>query len=71
MQIEVVDDGSTDADKEALVKQTGKGRVEYYRQPENVGSLRNFETRLNRATGHYIHILHGDDKSKKWILQRN
>jgi glycosyltransferase involved in cell wall biosynthesis len=62
MQIEVVDDGSTDADVEALVKQVGKGRVDYYRQPVNVGSLRNFETCLNRATGHYIHMLHGDDK---------
>jgi glycosyltransferase involved in cell wall biosynthesis len=62
MQIEVVDDSSTDTDVEALVKEAGKGRVGYYRQPENVGSLRNFETCLNRATGHYIHILHGDDK---------
>lgn len=62
MQIEVVDDASTDADVETLVKQVGKGRVKYYRQPENVGSLRNFETCLNRATGQYIHMLHGDDK---------
>ena len=62
MQIEVVDDFSTDADIEALVLEIGKGRVGFYRQPENVGSLRNFETCLNRATGHYIHLLHGDDQ---------
>lgn len=62
MQIEVVDDASTDADVEALVQRIGKGRVSYFRQPENVGSVRNFETCLNRATGHYIHLLHGDDR---------
>jgi len=62
MQIEIVDDFSTDTDVEALVKEIGKGRVEYYRQPQNVGSLRNFETCLNRARGHYIHLLHGDDQ---------
>jgi glycosyltransferase involved in cell wall biosynthesis len=62
MQIEVVDDCSTDTDVESLVQEIGKGRVSYYRQPENVGSLRNFETCINRATGHYIHLLHGDDQ---------
>ncbi|MDO6391759.1 glycosyltransferase [Pontibacter sp. BT731] len=61
MQIEVVDDASTDANVEALVKQIGGGRIAYFRQPENVGSLRNFETCINRSRGELIHILHGDD----------
>jgi glycosyltransferase involved in cell wall biosynthesis len=64
MQIEVVDDFSTDTNVEALVDYIGKGRVKYFRQPENVGSLRNFETCLNRSTGQYIHMLHGDDLVK-------
>ena len=62
MQVEVVDDASTDADVAGLVSAVGKGRVKYYRQPENVGSLRNFETCLNRAQGQLVHLLHGDDK---------
>jgi glycosyltransferase involved in cell wall biosynthesis len=61
MQIEVIDDASTDGDVEALVHRIGKGRVGYFRQPENKGSLRNFETAINRAHGHLIHLLHGDD----------
>lgn len=61
MQIEVIDDGSTDADVRRLVEEIGKGRVGYYRQDKNVGSLRNFETCLNRARGHWVHLLHGDD----------
>ena len=64
MQIEVIDDASTDGDVEALVRELGKGRVIYFRQPQNVGSLRNFETCLNRARGYHIHLLHGDDMVK-------
>src|SRR5258707_3956554 len=64
MQIEVVDDCSTDADVRALVMQLGEGTVSYYRQSRNVGSLRNFETCLNRSTGQWVHLLHGDDLVK-------
>lgn len=64
MQIEVVDDGSTDSNVEELVKKVGKGRVSYFRQKQNVGSLRNFETCINRSRGKYIHLLHGDDRVK-------
>src|ERR1700709_955834 len=51
MQIEVIDDCSTDGDVGALVKEIGNGRVCFYKQKENKGSLRNFETCLNRAKG--------------------
>ena len=61
MQIAVIDDCSTDADVQALVAEIGKGRVEFFRQEVNVGSLRNFETCLNRSVGHWVHLLHGDD----------
>ncbi|HYF67775.1 MAG TPA: glycosyltransferase [Ohtaekwangia sp.] len=61
MQIEVVDDCSTDINVQAIVRDIGQGRVSYYRQPYNVGSLRNFETCLNLSKGYYIHILHSDD----------
>lgn len=64
MQIEIIDDHSTDADVGAMVAELGKGRVGFFRQEKNVGSLRNFETCLNRSIGKYIHILHGDDLVK-------
>jgi hypothetical protein len=50
--------------EEELVKKVGKGRVSYFRQKQNVGSLRNFETCINRSRGKYIHLLHGDDELK-------
>ena len=62
MQIEVVDDCSTRDDPAALVERLGKGRVGFYRQPANVGHSRNFNTCLQRAQGHLVHILHGDDR---------
>lgn len=65
MQIEVIDDCSTDGDVGALVKTVGKGRVGFFRHEKNVGSLRNFETCLNRSRGYLIHLLHGDDLVSK------
>lgn len=69
MQIEVIDDYSTDGDVGALVREIGKGRVTFYQQPDNKGSLRNFETCINRAKGVYVHILHGDDFVKTGFYQ--
>jgi glycosyltransferase involved in cell wall biosynthesis len=62
MQIVVVDDCSTDGDVYALVQSLGGGRIDYFQQDINQGSLRNFETCLNQAIGYWVHILHGDDR---------
>ncbi len=61
MQIEVIDDCSTKDDPEAVVREVGKGRVSFYRQPQNVGAIRNFNTCIQRSVGQFVHILHGDD----------
>ncbi len=61
MQIEVIDDCSTKDDPAAIVEELGRGRVKFYRQPQNVGHTKNFETCLKRARGKLIHQLHGDD----------
>lgn len=61
MQIEVVDDCSTKDDPEAVVRELGGGRVQFFRQPSNQGATRTFNTCIERAHGHWVHILHGDD----------
>jgi glycosyltransferase involved in cell wall biosynthesis len=61
MQIEVVDDHSTEDDPEAVVQRIGQGRVQFHRQPGNVGIAKNFATCLNRSRGTLVHLLHGDD----------
>jgi glycosyltransferase involved in cell wall biosynthesis len=62
MEIEVVDDCSTQDDPEAVVNEFGQGRVRFYRQPQNGGAIHNFNTCIQRSTGELLHILHGDDK---------
>lgn len=61
MQIEVVDDHSTLDNPESVVKELTKDRVAFYRQPHNVGLIKNFQTCLERSKGKIIHLLHGDD----------
>jgi len=61
MQICVVDDCSTMDDPEAVVREVGGGRVEFFRQPRNVGVTRNFNECVRRARGTLLHLLHGDD----------
>ena len=62
MQIEVIDDCSPNDDPQTIVNKFEHDRIQYYRQPENVGAPANFTTCVRRATGHWIHILHGDDE---------
>lgn len=61
MQIEVVDDCSATTDAESITYAIGKGRVAFYRQPENMGLARNFNSCIARARGEWVHILHNDD----------
>lgn len=61
MQIAVIDDCSLKDDPEAVVKEIGKGRISFFRQPQNCGAIRNFNTCIERSVGQIVHILHGDD----------
>jgi glycosyltransferase involved in cell wall biosynthesis len=68
MQIEVVDDASTD-DPAAVVRELGEGRVGFFRQPRNVGHVENFNTCLRRARGQLVHLLHGDDAVREGFYE--
>ncbi|RMG32518.1 MAG: glycosyltransferase [Methanobacteriota archaeon] len=70
MQIEVVDDCSRQDDPEAIVKEIGQGRVNFFRQVHNVGAIANFNTCIQRSIGYIVHILHGDDLVKPGFYQK-
>jgi glycosyltransferase involved in cell wall biosynthesis len=70
MQIEVVDDHSVREDLEAAVREVGAGRVGFFRQPRNVGHVRNFNTCLRRSRGRLVHLLHGDDAVRDGFYRR-
>jgi glycosyltransferase involved in cell wall biosynthesis len=61
LEIEVIDDCSTLDNPKAVVEKFGQGRVSFYRQPANVGAVKNFNTCIERSNNKYLHILHGDD----------
>jgi glycosyltransferase involved in cell wall biosynthesis len=61
MDIEVVDNCSTEDDPESVVRAIAGERVRFYRQARNVGAIENFNTCIRRARGQWIHILHADD----------
>jgi len=61
MQIEVVDDCSTEGDVEAVVRKVAGDRVGFTRHTRNRGHVGNFNSCIGRAYGHLVHILHGDD----------
>lgn len=70
MQIEVVDDCSTQDDPEELVRKIGQGKVSFYRQPKNLGLIGNWNDCIRRARGHWVHILHQDDVVKFGFYRR-
>jgi glycosyltransferase involved in cell wall biosynthesis len=70
MQIEVVDDYSTKDDPKSVVEELGKGRVDFYRHPENVGYIKNFNTCIQRARGKLVHLLHGDDCVREGFYEK-
>ena len=70
MQITVVDDHSTLDDPAAVVEELGRGRVEFHRQPHNVGLVKNFQTTLELSRGKLIHQLHGDDLVRDGFYQK-
>jgi glycosyltransferase involved in cell wall biosynthesis len=70
MQIAVVDDHSTLDDPAAVVEELGRGRVEFYRQPHNVGIVKNFKTTLELSRGKLIHQLNGDDLVRDGFYQK-
>lgn len=61
MQIEIVDDCSPQEDPKSILQEIGTDRISIYRQPQNVGQIVNWNTCIQRACGHWIHILHQDD----------
>src|SRR5438105_12861529 len=61
MQIEVIDDCSTDDLAAQTVGRVGGGRVTFRAEPQNRGLADTWNRCIERARGHWVHILHQDD----------
>jgi glycosyltransferase involved in cell wall biosynthesis len=61
MQIEVVDDCSSDDTASEITRRVGAGRVTFHAEPKNRGLANAWNRCIERARGHWVHILHQDD----------
>lgn len=61
MQIAIVDDASPSDRAKAVVDRLAPDRIEFIRQPANIGLARNWNTCIERSRGRWVHILHQDD----------
>jgi glycosyltransferase involved in cell wall biosynthesis len=61
MQIEIVDDCSGGDTAFEVTRHVGAGRVTFHREPENRGLANAWNRCIERARGHWVHILHQDD----------
>jgi glycosyltransferase involved in cell wall biosynthesis len=61
MQIEVVDDGSTDNTVCEVIRRIGAGRVTFHAQSQNRGLANTWNRCIEQARGNLVHILHQDD----------
>lgn len=61
MQIEVIDNSTVECGVKKITEEIGKGRIDYYKQPEDLSMGENWNSCIKRARGKYIHILHDDD----------
>jgi glycosyltransferase involved in cell wall biosynthesis len=61
MQIEVVDDRSNDNTASEVTRRLGAGRVTFHAEPQNLGLANAWNRCIERARGHWVHILHQDD----------
>ncbi|MBF2018339.1 MAG: glycosyltransferase family 2 protein [Rivularia sp. T60_A2020_040] len=70
MQIVVVDNHSTEDNPEAVVKELGADRIEFYRQTSNVGMMNNFQTCFELSRGKLIHLMCSDDGVREGFYQK-
>ena len=61
VQIEIIDNCSTQIDIEKFVKKIGDPRVTFFKQPRHVSMSENWTTCIQRAKGRWVYILHDDD----------
>lgn len=64
MQIEVIDHASTKGNVAELVHRLAGNRIFIHREPQNQGIAYVMNRCIERASGQWVHILHGDD----WVL---
>jgi glycosyltransferase involved in cell wall biosynthesis len=61
MQVEVIDDCSNDDTASEVTRRVASGRVTFHGEAQNLGLANAWNRCIERARGHWVHILHQDD----------
>jgi glycosyltransferase involved in cell wall biosynthesis len=61
MQIEIIDDCSADHTASEVTRRVGAGRVTFHAERQNLGLANAWNRCIERARGHWVHLLHQDD----------
>jgi GT2 family glycosyltransferase len=70
MEIEVVDNGVASNETAAVLNEIGNGRVRFHARAKAVGAAENFNSCLERARGHWIHIVRAKDVLRSGLYDR-
>lgn len=70
MEIALVDDHSGRVDPRECVPDEARDRISWFRQERHVGIGGNWNACLQRARGHWVHLLHQDDLVRRGFYQR-
>lgn len=70
-QIEIVDNASSQVNVYAMIEQLGLSKiVSFHKNDTNVGALANFKICVERAYGHWVHVMPQDDIITQGIYRR-
>lgn len=73
MQIQVVDNSASDKTSARITEMVNRftgDRIQYYRQSLHVSMSSNWNSCIARADGHWLHIMHDDDKVLPGFYER-
>jgi glycosyltransferase involved in cell wall biosynthesis len=66
----IVDNASTDNTDEVVARYLSDTRVRYYKHPENIGLVANWNSGLKHTRGEFLKILCADDKFRPTLLEK-
>jgi hypothetical protein len=70
MEIALIDDCSVAVDPRECVPRSARERVAWFRHERHVGIGPNWNTCIQRARGHWVHLLHQDDLVRRDFYDR-
>ncbi|RYG48804.1 MAG: glycosyltransferase family 2 protein [Chitinophagaceae bacterium] len=66
----IVDNASTDNTDEVVARYLSDKRIRYYKHPENIGLVANWNSGLSHSRGEFLKMLCADDKFRPTLIEK-